>query len=140
MSIVPCQKTGMDRPKSVPTRATWSIGAVPLYGGEDARGHAEDEGEGDGEKRQLEGDGQALEDEAHHRLARAPRGAEVAVGEPADPRQILGVPRLVETEEALELLDHLLAHHRVGADHLLDHRARHQAQHEKDERRSARPG
>ena len=123
----------------MPTRVTLSIGLVAADGGEDAGGDAEHQREGDGEHRQLEGHGQALEDERDHGLAGAPRGAEVAVGEPAEPAPVLHAPRLVEAEEALELRHHRRAHDGVGADHLLDDRARDQAQHEEDEHGQARP-
>ena len=50
---------------------------------------------------QLERHRQPLEDELDDGLAGAPRGAEIAVGEPAEPRPYCDVPRLVEAEEAL---------------------------------------
>ncbi len=64
---------------------------------------------------------------------RAPRGAEIAVGELTHPPPVLDVPRLVEAEEALELGDHGGAGDGVGADHLLDDGAGHEAQHEEHE-------
>src|SRR6266567_8126423 len=108
-------------------------GAVASGRGDDARGDADQEREAHGETGQLEGDGQALEDEGEHGLACAPRGAEIAVGELAHPPAVLDVPRLIEAEEALELSDHGGAGDGVGADHLLDDGAGHQAQHEEHE-------
>src|SRR4029453_13485924 len=52
-------------------------GASSIDGGGDPRQHTEDEGEGHGERRQLQGHRQALEDEANHRLAGAPGRAPV---------------------------------------------------------------
>src|SRR5437867_3086215 len=78
---------------------------------------------------------EALEDQADDRLARAPRGSEIALGEAPEPARVLEPPGLVETEEVPELRDHLRAHDGIGADHLLDDRSRDQPEHEEDEHR-----
>src|SRR5207245_3726261 len=80
-------------------------GAVPPHGGDDAGGDAEGEREPHGKERQLDGDREALEDEADDGLASAPRGAEITLGEVAEPAGILDPPGLVEAEEAPELRD-----------------------------------
>src|SRR5947207_23944 len=111
------------------------LAAVAPNGGDDAGGDAQHEREPDGEERQLDRHREALEDQADDRLARAPRGSEIALGEAPEPARVLEPPGLVETEEVPELRDHLRAHDGIGADHLLDDRSRDQPEHEEDEHR-----
>ena len=71
-----------------------------------------------------------------HRLARAPRGAEVALGEAADPAPVLHATTAGRARRTrLSSRHHRRADDRVGADHLLDHGARDQAQHQEDQHR-----
>ena len=102
-------------------------------GGQDPGRDAQDQREEDGEHGELDRDREPLEDQGEDRLPRAPGRPEVASKELAEPATVLDVPGLVEPEEPLELVHHLLAHDRVRADHLLHDGARDEAEHEEDQ-------
>ena len=132
---MPCQKTGTERPSSVPIRVTWSIARSRRTADRIPAATPRTSEKSDGEHGELDRDRKPLEDQGEDRLPGAPGRPEVASNELAEPAAVLDVPGLVEPEEPLELIHHLLAHDRVRADHLLHDGAWNEAEHEEDQDR-----
>ena len=72
--------------------------APPAAAAEQPERHADQRGGERGEQRQLERDGQAVEDHPADRLVLAKVEAEVAARDPAEPGEVLARERLVEVE------------------------------------------
>src|SRR5438093_816323 len=87
-------------------RAHGVDGGVAPGGGEDSDGRGDDQRDGHGQPGQLEARPDALAHVLNHGLAVADRVAEVAAQEPAHPRHVLDVDRLVHPELPAEVLLH----------------------------------
>jgi hypothetical protein len=109
-------------------------------GGENAQGHADEQGDDHGADGQLGRHLQAAQDHLEHRQSRSPARPQIAVQGRPQPSPVLDMERSVQPEEGPEGAHGFRAIGALGADDLVDHRARDEPHHQEDGEADAEQG